>query len=90
MRRTLTTLAIVFILAACNDRLPLTRLEASAAARNWCVHEVLPWGDPVEITPPGQPDSNKRTWYTVRFVAPAGEQRIVLVDSESGWVKRTP
>jgi hypothetical protein len=88
MRRILATLAILLVLAACNDRLPLSRLEASAAARNWCVHQALPWGDPVEITPPGQPDADQRSWYTVRFAAPAGEPRVVLVDSVSGWVKQ--
>ena len=91
MSRLLAVRAVVLACTSCNDRLPLTHLEASAAARNWCIHEVLPWGDPVIVTGPGPEDADKRLWYTVRFAAPKdGPPRVLLVNSASGWVKRAP
>ena len=85
MRRILPICLAALVCAACQPRMPLTRTEASSAARNWCVRDGRPWGDPVEIKQPGDADANGRRWWTVRF---AGEGRIVLVDADSGWVKQ--
>lgn len=75
------------LLAGCQPRLPLNRTEASAAARNWCVRDGLPWGEPVEVREPAAADAEGRRWWTVRF---AGEGRIALVNADTGWVKRGP
>jgi len=90
MRRTallcLAALACA-VLSACQPRLPLSRVEASAAARNWCLRDGLAWGDPVAVEPPGAADADGRRWWTVRF---AGEGRVLLVNAESGWVRMAP
>ncbi|MBN8527214.1 MAG: hypothetical protein J0M02_17920 [Planctomycetes bacterium] len=90
MRR--TSLAIIVIIAAillpaCQTRMPLSRTEASSAARNWCLRDGHAWGDPVEVVQPGAADEQGRTWWTVRFKAADGEHRL-LVDTMSGWVKQ--
>ena len=87
MRRILL-LGAALLLAACAARLPLTRSEAVSAAQNWCLREGRVWGDPAEVTPPDKADAQGRTWWTVRFPAPAGESRIVKVDAASGWTSR--
>jgi hypothetical protein len=83
----LAVLAALAVVAGCQPRLPLNRTEASAAARNWCVRDGLPWGDPVEVREPDAADADGRRWWMVRF---AGEGRIALVNAETGWVKRGP
>ena len=87
MLRILPLCLVVLVCAACQPRMPLSRTEASSAARNWCVRDGLAWGDPVEITPPASDDGQGRRWWTVRF---AGEGRTVLVNADSGWVKQAP
>lgn len=89
MRRTCLAIALGLILlplVACQPRMPLTRTEATSAARNWCLRDGHAWGDPVEATEPGAPDANQHRWWTIRFKTPDGEHR-VLVNAESGWVK---
>lgn len=81
--------SLLLAAAACQERMPLSRTEASSAARNWCLRDGHPWGDPVELIAPGEPDSDGRRWWTVRFKAADGEHR-VLVNSLSGWVKQAP
>lgn len=81
--------AIAMLTGACQARMPLTRTEASAAARNWCLRDGHAWGDPVEILAPGEADAQGRRWWTVRFKAADGEHRL-SVDAVSGWVKRAP
>ena len=85
MRRILIICLAVLACAACQPRMPLSRTEASSAARNWCIRDGLAWGDPVEITPPGAQDADGRTWWMVRF---AGKGHVALVNAESGWVKQ--
>ncbi len=75
---------------ACQPRMPLSRTEASAAARNWCVRDGHAWGDPVELVEPSAADADDRRFWTVRFKEQAGERRILLVNADSGWVKRAP
>ncbi len=87
MRRILPACLVLCALAACQPRMPLSRIEASSAARNWCIRDGHPWGDPIEISGPGTADAQGRSWWTVRF---AGEGRSVLVNADNGWVKLTP
>lgn len=88
--RLIAASAICLAAAACQERMPLNRAEAAAAAQNWCIREAKPWGDPVDVAKPGAGDDRGRTFWTVRFAAPAGESRILLVDAASGWTKRAP
>lgn len=85
MVRILPICLIALVCAACQPRMPLTRTEASSAARNWCIRDGLAWGDPVEVSPPTTADSEGRRWWKVRF---AGEGRVALVNADSGWVKQ--
>jgi len=87
MRRTMLVCLAVLACTACQPRMPLSRIEASAAARNWCLRDGNAWGDPLEVAQPGEPDAEGRRWWRVRF---AGEGRVLLVNVDSGWVKRAP
>lgn len=87
--RLAVVLAAAVLAGACQARMPLTRTEASAAARNWCLRDGHAWGDPVEVAAPGGADAQGRSWWTVRFKTADGERRL-LVDAMSGWVKRAP
>ncbi len=94
MLRTRLALALavgtaLLLASACQERMPLSRIEASAAARNWCLRDGHPWGDPVEIIAPGEPEADGRRWWTVRFKAEDGEHR-VQVNTLSGWVRQAP
>ena len=75
----------LLVCSACQPRMPLSRIEASAAARNWCVRDGLAWGDPVEIVAPGPQDAEGKRWWTVRF---SGPDRTVQVNVDSGWVRQ--
>jgi hypothetical protein len=87
MRRILPICLVLCALAACQPRMPLSRIEASSAARNWCLRDGHAWGDPVEVAEPGAPDAEGRRWWTVRF---PGKGRTLLVNADSGWVKLAP
>jgi hypothetical protein len=81
-------LIAAFLLPGCQPRLPLTRPEVASAAQNWCIREGMAWGDPVDVLKAAESDEHGRAWWTVRYAAPDGEKRIVLVDAENGWAKR--
>ena len=67
--------------------MPLSRTEASSAARNWCLRDGHAWGDTISVTEPGPADSDGQRWWTVRF---AGKGHVVLVNADTGWVKQAP
>ena len=93
MPRTAALLVLAVLLqitAACQPRMPVTRIEAASAARNWCLRDGHPWGDPVETTGPGEPEADGRRWWTARFHAEPGEKRVVQVNADTGWVRLAP
>ncbi|MCS6970722.1 MAG: hypothetical protein RMM29_03170 [Planctomycetota bacterium] len=87
LRAPFPILVAAALLAACQPRMPLSRVEASAAARNWCLRDGLAWGDPIGVEGPSAPDAAGRRWWIVRF---AGPERVLWVNVDSGWVKRAP
>lgn len=88
--RLLTLCLAALACAACQTRLPLSRAEAASSALNWCVRENKAWGDPVEITKPGEADAEGRRFWTVRFAAQPGENTVLLVNAANGWSKPAP
>lgn len=80
----------ILALAACQNRLPLGRAQAAAAAQNWCVRENKAWGDPVDVAKPGEADADGRRFWTVRYAAQLGEHPVVLVNAANGWSKPAP
>lgn len=87
MPRVAPLVILALLGVACQPRMPLSRTEASATARNFCLRDGLDWGDPVAVEGPSARDADGRRWWTVRF---RGEGRVLLVNADSGWVKRAP
>lgn len=88
MRRILLLACALALTAACQPRMPLGRIEAAAAARNWCLRDGHPWGDVLTTTGPGEPDADGRRWWTVTFKEGPEGPRTLLVNADSGWVKK--
>jgi hypothetical protein len=81
--------ALLLLLAACDERQPLSRGRAAAIAGNVCLADQLVWGEPIEVLPPAASDAAGRSWWQVRYYAPNGSApRVVLVDDASGWGRR--
>lgn len=82
---------LALLIGGCEDRPPITRAQVVSNAYNLQLRDGLNWGDAVETLAPVTADEHGKLWWQVRYRPAAdGSARILLVDAESGWVRRPP
>lgn len=86
--RLLPILALLLLLCACEERVPLNQAMAVSIADHYQRQQNVNWGEPVNVLPPGGPDAKGRSWWQVRYASGADQaRRMILVDHDSGWAR---
>jgi hypothetical protein len=90
----LVLLVALLLMAGCEPRQPLTRVEVVGIADSLLRTNGLAWSDPVEvIEPPMQPDPDGRRWWQLRYEPRAdrtGDRTapyVIIVDDATSWAR---